>query len=104
MKQALAVNRFRRRVLVMPQNLLLTDNDGKVVVDAVGRYESLQQSYDEICPRIGIPTTELGRKNPSVHDAYAEYYDEELRELVAEFYKDDLRLFSYEFDSRALMN
>ena len=104
MKQALTVKRFRQRVLVMPQNLLLTDNDGKVVVDSVGRYESLQQSYDEICARIGIPTAELSRKNPSVHDAYADYYDEELREQVAEFYKDDLRLFSYDFDSCAPIN
>ena len=104
MKGALGVERFRQRMLVKPQNQLLTDDDGKVAVDSVGRYESLQQSYDEICPRIGVPTMKLGRNNPSSHGAYAEYYDDELRDRVAEYYKDDLRIFSYEFDSGASTN
>ena len=104
MKQALTVERFQRRVLVMPQNLLLTDDDGIIVIDSVGRYENLQQSYDEICARIGIPTAELAKKNPSKHDSFSEYYDDELKELVAEFYKDDLRLFSYDFDSSTPIN
>ena len=104
MKSALNVERFRKGMLVLPQNLLLIDYDGNVVLESVGRYESLQRSYDEICIRIGIPTTELGRKNPSSHDAYGEYYDDELRERVAALYEDDLRIFSYDFDSCAPMN
>jgi len=104
MKSALNVERFRKGMLVLPQNQLLINDDGNVVLDAVGRYESLQVSYDEICSRIGIPTTELGRKNPSSHDAYVEYYDDELRDRVATFYEDDLRMFSYDFDSCAPMS
>lgn len=104
MKSALNVERFRKGMLVLPQNQLLIDYDGNVVLESVGRYESLQRSYDEICIRIGIPTTELGRKNPSSHDAYGEYYDDELRERVAAFYEDDLRIFSYDFDSCAPMS
>ncbi len=104
MKNALNVERFRKRILVLPQNQLLIDYDGQVVLESVGRYESLQQSYDEICTRIGIPTTELGRKNPSSHDAYGEYYDDELRDRVAAFYEDDLRIFSYDFDACAPIN
>ncbi|MFQ5549223.1 MAG: sulfotransferase family 2 domain-containing protein [Woeseia sp.] len=104
MKQALTVDRFRRRILVVPQSALLTDEDGSLVLDSLGRYERLQESYDEICDRIGIQTTELGRKNPSKHDRFSEYYDDELKEMVADFYKDDLRLFSYRFDSSSPMN
>ncbi len=104
MKNALNVEGFRQRMLVKPQNLQLTDGDSNVALDYVGRYESLQQSYDEICARIGIPATELGRKNPSSHDAYGEYYDDDLRDRVTEYYTDDLRIFSYDFDSCAPMN
>ena len=99
MKNALNVERFRQRMLVKPQNQQLVDDDGNIALDTVGRYENLQESYDEICTRIGIPTTELGRKNPSSHDAYSEYYDEELKDRVASYYADDLRIFSYDFDS-----
>ena len=37
------------------------------------------------------------RKNPSSHDAYLNYYDPELREIVADFYAEDLRLLGYDF-------
>ena len=97
MKQALAVLRFRQRVLVKPQQLQLSDQDGDIALDVVGRYETLQQSYDEICERIGIPSTDLDRKNPSKHAAFTEYYDDELRDIVAEYYQGDLAAFGYDF-------
>lgn len=97
MKRALAVPRFRERALAKPQHLQLSDDNGEIALDAVGRYETLQQSFDEICERIGIPSTDLTRNNPSKHAAFTEYYDDELRGIVGEFYKEDLRLFGYEF-------
>ena len=97
MKRALSVPRFRQRVLVRPQYRQLTDEHGDLALDYVGRYEDLQSSYDEVCSRIGVPTTELGRKNPSKHRSYTSYYDDELRDIVGEFYADDLRLFGYDF-------
>ena len=68
-----------------------------MALDFVGRYENLQQSYDTICERVGIPTTELARKNSSNHSNYNSYYDDDLQQLVGEYYKDDLRIFSYNF-------
>lgn len=97
MKRALTVPRFRQRILVQPQNLQLIDDNGNLALDTVGRYETLQQSYDEICKRIGIPAKSLERKNPSTHAAFTEYYDAELRDIVAVYYRDDLRLFGYDF-------
>ncbi len=98
MKQRLQFNKFRERVLVMPQSELLIDDNRQIAVDYVGRYENLQRSYDEICDRIGVPTTLLGLKNPSDHAAFREYYDDELRDVVGKFYEADLRLFGYEFE------
>ena len=99
MKRFLTFEKFRQRILVRPQSELLTDKSGEIVVDYVGRYEDLQQSYDEICERIGIPPTDLTRKNPSDHAAFTKYYDDELRDIVAAFYADDFRNFTYDPDS-----
>ncbi|MGI9271678.1 MAG: sulfotransferase family 2 domain-containing protein [Woeseiaceae bacterium] len=97
MKDRLTRKRFQQRVLVRPQNLQLCGNDSEIALDFVGRYEDLQQSFDTICEKIGVPGIELGRKNTSKHARYLDYYqDDELRQLVAEFYAKDLRLFSYE--------
>ena len=97
MKRAFSVPRFRQRALVRPQHLQLSDQAGEIALDFVGRYETLQQSYDEACERIGIPSTDLERKNPSKHAAFVEYYDDELREIVSDYYKDDLQTFGYGF-------
>ena len=97
MKQALKNRSFRQRVLVRPQSLQLIDENHELALDHVGRYESLQTSYDEICRQIGIETEELGHKNASERGSCAAYYDDELRQAVAEFYADDLRLFDYQF-------
>lgn len=100
MKDRLPRKRFQQRVLVRPQHVQLCADGGEIALDVVGRYESLQQSYDSICERIGIPSTALGRKNSSEHSRYVDYYqDEELRQRVAEFYAEDLRLFSYDMPS-----
>lgn len=97
MKDRLQRPRFRQRVLVRPQYRQLIDARDEISVDYVGRYETLQESYDTICEQIGVCRTELGRKNTSRHAHYQDYYDEELRGLVAEFYADDLRRFNYSY-------
>lgn len=98
MKRALTVPRFQQRILVTPQADLLGSDNGQIGIDVVGRYETLQSSYDEICDKIGIPSTELLKKNQSQHEGYSDYYDDELRELVAAFYAKDFDMFSYERD------
>ncbi len=67
-------------------------------MDIVGRYESLQASFDEISAALELPTVDLARKNASEHKSYSEYYDDELIESVAKFYADDFEMFSYDPD------
>ena len=99
MKQALGIERFRQRVLVVPQSSLLTDTDGALAPDYIGRFEDLQASFEKVCRRIGIPEVILEKKNISEHSVFTQYYDEELKEMVTEFYRDDLRNFTYRFEA-----
>lgn len=101
MKKALSVPKFQRRVLVTPQYLQLTDADADIELDFVGRYEFLQDSYDDICSKIGVPSSDLGVKNASDHATFTSYYDDELRTIVGDFYDGDLRLFNYKFPESA---
>ena len=95
MRAALGRERFRQRILVFPQSDLLTDTNGKILVDYVGQYEDLQNSYDHICKQLKLPTQQLESKNRSEHKAYASYYDDALQESVADFYKSDFDIFGY---------
>lgn len=84
-------------ILFQPQHRFVTDGDGKLLTNAIGRVEQMQQSYDEIAERIGIPTAVLVRVNSSRRADYRDYYDEELIEGVAKLYARDFELFGYDF-------
>jgi len=80
-----------------PQHSFLTGPDGALQADMLGRVEEMQASYDAICERIGIPTTQLGHVNSSRHGDYRDYYDQQLVDGVRRIYARDLELFGYDF-------
>jgi hypothetical protein len=86
-----------KHILFQPQYTFVTDRNGELLSDAVGRVEEMQQSYDRMCDRIGIPTTQLEKANSSRHGDYRQYYDQQLIDGVAKLYAKDLSLFGYEF-------
>lgn len=84
-------------VLFQPQHSFLTDANGQLLSDTVGRVEEMQASYDALCERIGIASASLGQVNSSRRGSYRDYYDQQLIDGVAALYRRDLDLFGYEF-------
>lgn len=85
-------------ILFQPQSALLTEEDGSLLTDTVGRVEDMQGSYDTICARLGITSRPLDRVNESKHGDYRRYYDQALADAVAKRYARDLELFGYGFE------
>ncbi len=103
---------------VMPQYDMLYDQQGKLLVDFVGRFETLQQDFDRVCEHLGITDSLLPHRNPSDKKSrdlkrkirnylymngenqrrdVAEFYDDETRVAVAEYYRKDIKTFGFEF-------
>jgi len=76
----------------------LIDLRGKIIVDFIGRYERLQEDFEEACSRIGIPAPVLPHKRKARdRSAYREYYDDEIAGMVADHFRRDIELLGYEF-------
>jgi len=125
------INIFEQKVwerkywFVRPQSDFVCNEDGKLLVDFVGRFENLQNDFYDICEKINLPLIELPfinktkkaitlNRNPGklvkyawyqikgkqiqFHKNYQDYYDSESRDLVATIYQSDIELFEYRFD------
>lgn len=80
------------------QKDMLIDEEGKIIVDFIGRYENLAQDFQHVCRVINIDAS-LPSINKTVHKDYRSYYNEKTRKIVAEHFKEDIELFGYTFDN-----
>lgn len=78
------------------QKDFVTDQNGNLVVDFIGKYENLYEDFSEICKTIDIDV-HLPHKNPSKHHDYRNYYTDETEELVRKYYREDIEFFNYSF-------
>jgi hypothetical protein len=74
----------------------VTDHQGNLIVDFVGRFENLMEDFALLCHKLNITGT-LGRRNRSQHRDYRSYYSARAIELVAQGCAEDIQLFGYTY-------
>lgn len=81
------------------QKQRFTDENGKIIIDFIGRYENLVNDFARITKRIGAHHT-LRRLNSATRNmrSYTDYYTPETRDIIAELFKEDIDHFKYKFD------
>lgn len=81
------------------QSDYLKDLSGKVIVDFIGHYETLQDDFDKVCRTIGIAPKHLPHKRQAKNRSdYRKYYSDEIAELIAHRFRPDIEAFGYTFD------
>ncbi len=101
---------------IMPQYDMLHDEHGKLLVDFVGRFETLNADFSAVCQRLGLDDCQLPHRNPSdkksrnlkrqlrnwlyfngenSKEDYREFYDAETTNIVSKLYQKDIEAFGY---------
>jgi hypothetical protein len=74
------------------------DPHGRVVVDFIGRFETVEKDWAFIARKLGLsPQLPHLNKNPQRKKHYTEYYTARTRSIVAERFSQDIEYFGYEF-------
>ena len=90
-----------RNIFIKPCQLdWLTDEEGNIIVDLVGRFENLTESFQKVCERIGASDVVLPHLNQTEHGHYSRYYDTQTQKRIATLYRKDIDYFGFEFESR----
>jgi hypothetical protein len=81
----------------MAQVAFLTDQDGRLLVDTLYRYETFVQDAMAIFARLGLAANSVPHANRGERGPYQDYYGAAERRFVAEIYAADLARFGYQF-------
>ena len=99
---------FCHKAVESPNNVYTCPSDfhfytlnGELCVDTVIQFESLLADFSSVCEHLGLGSVSaLPRAKSKIRKEkrhYSEYYDDELRELVAERFRNEIEMFGYEF-------
>ena len=77
----------------------LKDLDGTILVDFIGKYENLQEDFEEVCRRIGIKIPALPHKRQARdREDFRNYYTDLTAQMVRERFAEDIEIFGYRFE------
>ena len=69
-------------------------SEGKILVDFVGRFESLQSDFADVCDKIGV-RAKLGQQNKTRRTRYQDHYDDRTAALIEQTFAVDIERFGY---------
>lgn len=77
----------------------VTNCNGEVVVDFIGKFESIDEDFKKIAKAVNL-TTNLPKKNVTNErkSKYCEYYNSATRRLVEQYFEEDLTFFEYSYE------
>ena len=87
---------IHEHLLFKPQYLFVCDHTGKLMVDYIGYFETLNSDFSYISRKIGISGT-LKKTNPSSRGPWINYYkNQNIGDKIYKLYKKDFEIFKYQ--------
>ena len=84
----------------IPQLTHVSDLNGNIIVDSIGKYENLQSDFDNFLSDVNIKSTKLPKLNSTKRLHYSEYYKSDKQiEFIYDLYKSEIDRFGYSFET-----
>lgn len=83
----------------LPQHTFITNDNGELVADFVGRFENFETDFKTISDHVGVNQAliHLNKTKGKNESGYREVYTDEMKEKVRLLYKTDIDFFNYKF-------
>jgi hypothetical protein len=72
---------------------------GNVDIDFIGKFETINESWQRIAKTLNINYEVLPHENATKRKGYASYYDLDTVDMISSLYQQDIELFDYHFNS-----
>lgn len=76
----------------------ISDVNGNVAVDFIGRFERLSDDFSHVLRAVGASDTNLPLLNKFIHDDYRKHFTTADVDKVSMLYKRDIEYFGYDFE------
>lgn len=96
-QEAFRNNEIFNQIHIRPQHLWISDKNGKLVTNFVGKFENLQTDFNYVLMKNWRFKKKLGFQKKGKHPNFRELYNQETRKIVATVFKKDIELFNYDF-------
>ena len=83
----------------MSQHKYFLDKEGNLLMDYIGRYESLSDCIRLITQKLGISVIEVPHLNQSIHEDYRSHFTDDSADKIARLHETDIKLFNYCFEN-----
>ncbi|MGK7939871.1 MAG: sulfotransferase family 2 domain-containing protein [Crocosphaera sp.] len=71
------------------------NGEGEILVDFVGKYENLQQDFNTVCEKVGLPQLNLIHHGATTHRPYHRLYTKKMAEIMYQHSSLDIERFGY---------
>lgn len=75
----------------------ITNGNGKIPLDFIGRFERLEEDFSYVCDVLQIKDKSLPKLISGDNPPYTQFYDDYMKNIVAKEYAEEISFFKFEF-------
>ena len=91
------LRKYMGRGMLRPQLYWIQDGRGKIPLDFIGRYENVEKDFAQVCDVLGLKDKTLPDLLPGDNPPYVQFYNPQMKNLVAKTCAEEIKLFKFEF-------